>query len=52
MRVRKTRRIFTSHHNHFINYALSNEDIQYTWEVADEAYKVVRERYPQAQLIK
>lgn len=35
---------FTSHHNHFINYALSNEDIQYTWEVADEAYKVVRER--------
>ena len=43
---------FTSHHNHFINYALSNEDIQYTWEVADEAYKVVRERYPQAQLIK
>ena len=41
-----------SHHNHFINYALSNEDIQYTWEVADEAYKVVRERYPQAQLIK
>ena len=28
---------FTSHHNHFINSALSDEDMQYTWEVADEA---------------
>ena len=28
----------TNHHNHFLNYALSDEDIQYTLEVADEAF--------------
>ncbi|MDR3216462.1 MAG: aminotransferase class III-fold pyridoxal phosphate-dependent enzyme [Clostridiaceae bacterium] len=33
---------FTSHHNHFINQALSDEDIDYTWAVADEAYKIVK----------
>ncbi len=43
---------FTSHHNHFINYALSDADIQYTWEVADEAYKVVRKAHPDANYIK
>ena len=43
---------FTSHHNHFINYALSDEDMQYTWEVADEAYKVVRAKHPDANYIK
>lgn len=37
---------FTSHHNHFINYALSDEDIQRTWEVADAAYKAVRKNHP------
>lgn len=41
----------TSHHNHFINAALSQEDIQYTWEVADEAYKVVRANHPDATYI-
>lgn len=37
---------FTSHHNHFVCYALSDDDIQYTWEVADEAYKIVRKNHP------
>jgi glutamate-1-semialdehyde 2,1-aminomutase len=35
----------TSHHNHFINAALSDEDIQYTLDAADEAYKVVAKQY-------
>lgn len=35
----------TSHHNHFINAALSDEDIQYTLDVADEAYKIVAKLY-------
>lgn len=42
----------TSHHNHFINYALSDDDIQYCWEAADESYKVLRKRYPQLNFIK
>lgn len=36
----------TSHHNHFINAALSDEDINRTIEIAEEAFKVVRERHP------
>lgn len=28
----------TNHHNHFLNYALSDADIQYTLEVAGEAF--------------
>ena len=31
----------TNHHNHFINYALSDEDIKMTIEVADEAFAVL-----------
>ena len=31
----------TNHHNHFINYALSDADIQTTIEVADEAFAVL-----------
>jgi len=31
----------TNHHNHFINYALSDDDIQTTIEVADEAFAVL-----------
>lgn len=31
----------TSHHNHFINAALTSEDITRTLEVADEAFRVV-----------
>ena len=33
---------FTNHHNHFINAALSDEDIKETIAVADEAFSVVR----------
>ena len=35
---------FTNHHNHFINASLSDADIQETIEVADEAFRVIRER--------
>jgi glutamate-1-semialdehyde 2,1-aminomutase len=31
----------TSHHNHFLNYSLSDEDIKTTIEVADEAFSVL-----------
>lgn len=43
---------FASHHNLFVCNALSDEDIQYTWEVADEAYKIVRKNHPDANYIK
>ena len=29
---------FTNHHNHFISYTLSDEDIKETIEIADEAF--------------
>lgn len=32
---------FTNHHNHFMNTAMTEEDIKFTLEVADEAFKVV-----------
>ena len=32
---------FTNHHNHFINYALTDEDMKFTLEVADEAFRAV-----------
>lgn len=38
---------FTSHHNLFINDALTEADIKFTWDVADEAYKVVRSNHPE-----
>ena len=37
---------FTNHHNHFINAALTDQDIAETVEIADEAFSVVRERHP------
>ena len=37
---------FTNHHNHFINAALSDEDICETAEIASEAFAIVRERHP------
>ncbi|MBQ9131891.1 MAG: aminotransferase class III-fold pyridoxal phosphate-dependent enzyme [Clostridia bacterium] len=37
---------FTNHHNHFINAALSDEDIRETVEIATEAFSVVRDRHP------
>ena len=36
---------FTNHHNHFINAALTDEDIKETVDVADEAFSVVRDRH-------
>ena len=35
---------FTSHHNHFINAAMTESDIRETVEVAEEAFRVLRER--------
>ena len=32
----------TNHHNHFVNYALTDEDLKYTLEVADEAFHAIR----------
>lgn len=34
---------FTNHHNHFINAALTEADIKETIDVADEAFKVIKE---------
>ncbi len=34
---------FTNHHNHFINAALSDEDIAETIEIADEAFMAIKE---------
>ncbi len=33
---------FANHHNLFINAALSDEDIQYTLDIADEAFKAIK----------
>ncbi|MFK4762402.1 aminotransferase class III-fold pyridoxal phosphate-dependent enzyme [Microbacterium sp. ZW T5_45] len=38
----------TSHHNHFINAALTYADIDRTIEIAHEAFGAVRTRYPEA----
>lgn len=37
---------FTNHHNHFINAALSDEDIRETVAIAEEAFEVVRRNHP------
>ena len=42
----------TSHHNNFAPFAIDQEDIQYCWDAADEAYKVLAERHPEANFIK
>lgn len=36
----------TSHHNHFLNASLTDEDIKQTAEIADEAFKVVAKNHP------
>ncbi len=36
---------FAGHHNHFINASLTEEDIKYTLDVADEAFKAIRSKY-------
>lgn len=35
----------TSHHNHFMNASLTDEDIDRTIEVADDAFKALRPKY-------
>lgn len=37
---------FTNHHNHFINAALTDEDIAETVDIARDAFEVLRERHP------
>ena len=37
----------TTHHNHILNYALSEQDIAQTIDVADEAFSVLRDRHLQ-----
>lgn len=37
-----------SHHNHFINASLTEDDIKYTCEVANDAFKAVKKRHPEA----
>lgn len=36
---------FAGHHNHFMNASLTEEDIKFTLEVADEAFKAVRAKH-------
>ncbi len=36
---------FTNHHNHFINAALTDDDIAETVDIAEEAFEVVRKRH-------
>lgn len=37
---------FATHHNHFMNYCVTDEIIAQTLAVAEEAFSVVRERHP------
>jgi glutamate-1-semialdehyde 2,1-aminomutase len=37
----------TSHHNHFINAALGDEDIALAIDIADDAFSVVEKRHPE-----
>lgn len=36
---------FAGHHNHFMNASLTDDDIKYTLEVADEAFKAVKAKH-------
>lgn len=36
---------FAGHHNHFMNASLTDEDIAFTLEVADDAFKAIRPKY-------
>jgi len=38
---------FTNHHNHFMNAAMTEEEIKFTVEVAEEAFKVLRKNHPE-----
>lgn len=37
----------TNHHNHFTNLSLTDGDIDFTGQVADEAFKVLTQRHPE-----
>ena len=37
----------TNHHNLFINCAMSDEDIDLTFDIADEAFTAVRRNHPE-----
>lgn len=39
----------TNHHNHFINYALSDEDIEKTIKVADETLQLLVKNHPEVK---
>ena len=39
---------FTSHHNWFVSTAHTEEDIKQTLEIADEAFKVIKQKYGDA----
>ncbi len=36
---------FAGHHNHFINASLTEEDIKFTLDAADDAFKAIRSKY-------
>ncbi|MBQ7541900.1 MAG: aminotransferase class III-fold pyridoxal phosphate-dependent enzyme [Clostridia bacterium] len=38
---------FASHHNHFINAALTDEDIKTTVEIAEDAFRAVKAHHPE-----
>lgn len=38
---------FASHHNHFINASLTDEDINRTVEIAEDAFKAVKANHPE-----
>ena len=38
---------FTNHHNQFINLALSDEDVEFTFSVAEEAFKIIKNNHPE-----
>ena len=39
---------FTNHHNHFINAALTDEDIALAADIANDAFSVVAKHHPDA----
>ena len=42
----------TSHHNHFVNAAITDADIALAVDIADDAFSVVAERHPELGFIK
>lgn len=36
---------FTSHHNWFISTAHTDEDLQQTWDICDDAFKAIKNKY-------